>query len=140
MLSQKLVDGIVPSSANLNLSFQNKLSNYSSNLIKFERDEDFHRVAKIRDGLRSSKKNENAGGVTADTAGKSTGTRGGGFKKFGQAVLQQSNAGPVTENWSPKRTGVSFADDSNSTHSKVLDLTGKSQAPLVNNALVLSGR
>ena len=55
-------------------------------------------------------------------------------------MLQQSNAGPVTENWSPKRTGVSFADDSNSTHSKVLDLTGKAQAPLVNNALVLSGR
>ena len=95
---------------------------------------------KALSAFMSSKKNENAGGVTADTAGKSTATRGGGFKKFGQAVLQQSNAGPVTENWSPKRTGVSFADDSNSTHSKVLDLTGKAQAPLVNNALVLSGR
>jgi hypothetical protein len=95
---------------------------------------------KALSAFMSSKKNENAGGVTADTAGKSTATRGGGFKKFGQAVLQQSNAGPVTENWSPKRTGVSFADDSNSTHSKVLDLTGKATAPLVNNALVLSGR
>ena len=53
------MDGIVPRSANLNFSFQNKLSNYYCDLIKLEREEDFHRVAKIRDGLRSSKKNEN---------------------------------------------------------------------------------
>jgi len=44
MLAQKLVDGIVPRSADL---------------VEFKREEDFHRTAKIRGNLRSSKQNEN---------------------------------------------------------------------------------
>ena len=45
------------------------------------------------------KKGENAG-ATADEVmkGKAVAGGGGGFKRFGQAVLQQNNAGPVSEN------------------------------------------
>ena len=93
------------------------------------------------------KKGENAG-ATADEVmkGKAVAGGGGGFKRFGQAVLQQNNAGPVSENYvaqgahqgAHQGSHVSFADEAGST--PVLDLTTKAAAPLVNNALVLSGR
>ena len=91
------------------------------------------------------KKGENAG-ATADEVmkGKAVAGGGGGFKRFGQAVLRQNNAGPVSENYvaeatqSQNQNHVSFADEAGST--PVLDLTAKAAAPLVNNALVLSGR
>lgn len=91
------------------------------------------------------KKGENAG-ATADEVmkGKAVAGGGGGFKRFGQAVLGQNNAGPVSENYVAQGAHqgahhVSFADEPGSTVG-VLDLTTKAPAPLVNNALVLSGR
>jgi hypothetical protein len=48
----------VPRSANLKKKL-NKNANNLSDLVKLEREEDFHRVAKIRGGLGSSKKHEN---------------------------------------------------------------------------------